>query len=233
MPYSFISMSQVYDLAVSGSGGIPSGALGGYVTQSFTSSQTWSFSHNLGSQFVSFEIFDTDYNVIIPEKIVAANSNTALIYFPITMSGIAAAGFAGYVYNATSVSSSYSLSSSYSQTSSYAIELQKPTVITIACSDEVTQLQTGSALTTFYMPYDMVVSKIKASLTNSGSTSSSINVLKNGNTVFSSSLIINAFSYTGSQIPTTSLFLSDDRIQINLNSAGIGATGLKIYVLGH
>lgn len=131
------------------------------------------------------------------------------------------------------VSSSYSLntlSSSYALSSSYSI---KPTVIAFACSDETTQIVSGSALGTFYIPYSLTVSNIKASLTISGSSSSSVDILKNGTTVFAAPMIISASAYTGSRIPTLSSFNSDDRIQVDLNAAGTDAAGLKIYILGN
>lgn len=178
MSYSFISMSQIYDLAISGSSG-------SVVSSSYALSASFS-----------------------------TNSLTA-----------------SYVANA--ISSSYTntaLSASYALSSSYSI---KPTVIAFACSDETTQLVSGSALGTFYMPYSLTVSNIKASLTISGSSSSSLTILKNGGTVFLAPMIISASAYTGSRIPTSSNFNSDDRIQVDLNTAGTNAAGLKIYILGN
>ena len=140
-------------------------------------------------------------------------------------------------YSATSsyfsgnvVSSSYALSSSYSLTASY---FTKPTVIAFACSDETTELVSGSALGTFYMPYDLYVSKIKASLTLSGSSESLVDIKKNGTTVLGGALSISASYYTGSSVPLVGNFASDDRITIDLNLAGTGSAGLKIYILGN
>lgn len=118
-------------------------------------------------------------------------------------------------------------------TASYASALTKPTVIAFACSDETTQIVSGSALGTFYMPYSLTVSNIKASLTLSGSSSSSLDILKNGGTVFAAPMIISASYYTASRIPTSTDFNSGDRIQVDLNEAGTSAAGLKIYILGN
>ncbi len=128
----------------------------------------------------------------------------------------------------------YSLASQIAHiTSSYAASLTKPSVIAFACSDETTQLVSGSALGTFYMPYSLAVSNIKASLTISGSSSSSIDILKNGTTVFAAPMIISASYYTASRVPTVTGFNSGDRIQVDLNTAGTSAAGLKIYILGN
>lgn len=142
-------------------------------------------------------------------------------------------------YSGIIISSSYALSSSYGKTSlsaSYALTSSysiKPTVIAFACSDETTQLVSSSALGTFYMPYDLTVSNIKASLTLSGSSSSSVDILKNNTTVFAAPMIISASYYTASIVPIVTVFNSGDRIQVDLNLAGTGSAGLKIYILGN
>ena len=118
-------------------------------------------------------------------------------------------------------------------TASYASALTKPNVIAFACSDETTELISGSALGTFYMPYSLTVSNIKASLTITGSSDSAVDILKNGTTVFTSAMIISASVNTGSLVPTVTSFNSDEKIQIDLNTAGTGSAGLKIYILGN
>jgi hypothetical protein len=142
-----------------------------------------------------------------------------------------AEGIAGLIESASHANfSDTARSSSYAATASY---FTKPMVIAFACSDETTTLQSGSALGTFYMPYNLTASDIKASLTLSGSSSSYVNILKNGITVFSTPMIISASYYTASNIPSTTDFNSGDRIQIDLNLAGTGSAGLKIYILGN
>jgi hypothetical protein len=85
-------------------------------------SATWSFSHNLGTQFPVFTIFDSSNNVIIPQQIYAQNTSSALIYFSTARSGTAVAALGGGI-----VSSSYALTASYapgsgtSVSSSYAL----------------------------------------------------------------------------------------------------------------
>jgi len=111
--------------------------------------------------------------------------------------------------------------------------LVKPTAVAYACSDETTPLTASDAVSTFYMPYDLNVENVKASLTATGSNSASIDILKNGSTIFTSYMIISASVYTGSLVPFSQSFSENDRIAVDLKEVGDGLTGLKIYILGH
>jgi hypothetical protein len=59
------------------------------------SATTWSFNHGLNQQYPIFQVFNTDDEVIIPERIKAVDSASALIYFPTPVAGKAVASFAG------------------------------------------------------------------------------------------------------------------------------------------
>jgi hypothetical protein len=59
------------------------------------SATTWSFNHGLNQQYPVFQVFNTDDEVIIPERIKAVDSASALIYFPTPVAGKAIASFAG------------------------------------------------------------------------------------------------------------------------------------------
>ncbi len=59
-------------------------------TQS-TPSATWSFDHGLNNQRPIITVWDTYNEVVIPERIVGASNNQTLIYFPIPLTGYAAA----------------------------------------------------------------------------------------------------------------------------------------------
>ena len=76
---------------------------------------TWSFAHNLGTQYPGFEVFDQNDYVIIPAGIYAIDENNAEIYFATPSTGVAIANFSGIdgvVPAATSAS--YAATSSYS-----------------------------------------------------------------------------------------------------------------------
>ena len=52
---------------------------------------TWSFQHNLGNQFPVVTVWNTNNEVVIPEKIYAPTANLTYIYFPTSQSGFVAA----------------------------------------------------------------------------------------------------------------------------------------------
>jgi len=75
---------------------------------------TWSFTHNLGTKYPSFEVFDGGDNVIIPAGIKATSVNTAEIYFATPTSGIAIANFSGINGSLeNSLTSSFSLATNW------------------------------------------------------------------------------------------------------------------------
>ena len=76
---------------------------------------TWSFAHNLNEKFPAVTIYDSNDEVIIPQKIDAIDNNNMLIYFSTPRTGTAAA-----VVGGSTVSASYS---QYAVTSSYADNL--------------------------------------------------------------------------------------------------------------
>lgn len=52
---------------------------------------TWSFQHNLSNRFPVITVWDSNYEVVIPEKIYSPSVNQTVIYFPTSQSGYAAA----------------------------------------------------------------------------------------------------------------------------------------------
>jgi hypothetical protein len=59
------------------------------------SAATWSFNHGLNTQYPIFQVFDSNNEVIVPTTIKAVDSASALIYFPIPVSGKAVASLGG------------------------------------------------------------------------------------------------------------------------------------------
>jgi len=114
---SSYSLSSSYAVSASwapGTGGGSSG-FGGYASQSFSNSPTWSFAHNLTTTYPVFEIYDNSQNVIIPSEIIVVNANNSLIQFPTSQSGYAVASVGG-----NTLSASYAESSSYALSASWA-----------------------------------------------------------------------------------------------------------------
>ena len=73
-------------------------------TSSFTNLSTWTFNHNLNSQYVVIQTTDSNGNQIIPQNIALTNANTATITFPTPESGIAIASLGGVGTSAATAS---------------------------------------------------------------------------------------------------------------------------------
>ena len=69
---------------------------------------TWSFAHNLGEKFPVVNVYDSNDEIIIPQRIDAIDNNNMLIYFSSARTGTAAA-----VVGGTAISASYALTASY------------------------------------------------------------------------------------------------------------------------
>jgi len=52
---------------------------------------TWSFNHNLNYKYPIITVWNTEDEVIIPEKIFAASTSQSIVYFPVPVSGYASA----------------------------------------------------------------------------------------------------------------------------------------------
>lgn len=109
----------------------------------------------------------------------------------------------------------------------------------VAISDEVTALTTGTAKVTFRIPYAFTVTAIRASLnTVSSSGLPTFDVKKNGTTVFSTLLSINASAKTSVGATTPAVisvpsWADDDEITVDITIAGTGAKGAKLALIGH
>jgi hypothetical protein len=107
-----------------------------------------------------------------------------------------------------------------------------PYDLSFAISDEVTQIVTGTSVTTLYSPRIFTVSQVKFSLSNSGSTTSTIDVFKNGSSILASPLSLGSgASVTGVTI-SPNQFVETDKITVDIDAAGTGAAGAKVYLKG-
>ena len=72
----------------------------GFTTNKTQSSPavTWSFVHNLNTRNPLIQVYDTNYNQVIPNAIVATDALTATIYFDYSASGYAVASNGGGLY---------------------------------------------------------------------------------------------------------------------------------------
>jgi len=86
-----------------------------------TSSVTWSFQHNLNSQYINFTAYDSNNNVIIPSGIKAISPNYAEMYFATSQSGVGVAQFSGIGGSPNAASASYATTASYAISASAAV----------------------------------------------------------------------------------------------------------------
>jgi hypothetical protein len=112
-------------------------------------------------------------------------------------------------------------------------------VFAIACSDETTDITTGDAKVTFRAPFAFTIHKIpRASLSTASSSGLPEVDIRNGaDSIFSTKLTIDA-NETTSTTATTAAVLDTDHtavsdaaeIKIDIDTAGTGAKGLKVYL---
>lgn len=112
-------------------------------------------------------------------------------------------------------------------------------VIVIPVSDEATAITTGTAKVTFRMPFAMTLTAVRASLsTASSSGNPAIDVNDGGTSIFSTTLTIDANEKTSTTAATAAVLsdtsLADDaEITIDIDTAGTGAKGLKVSLIGY
>lgn len=117
--------------------------------------------------------------------------------------------------------------------------LNKPEVIMVAVSDETTAITTGAAKLTFRMPYAFTLTSVRASLTTASSSGTpTVDINEGGTTILSTKLTIDANELTSTTAATAAVIsdssLANDALMtIDIDVAGTGAKGLKVYLLGH
>jgi hypothetical protein len=110
--------------------------------------------------------------------------------------------------------------------------------IAVAASDETTAITTGNAKATFRMPYAFTLTAVRASLTTASSSGlPTIDINENGTTILSTKITIDAGEKTSTTAVTPPVIsdtsLADDaEITIDIDVAGTGAAGLKVYLIG-
>lgn len=113
-----------------------------------------------------------------------------------------------------------------------------PKVIQVACSDQTTAITTGTAVVTFRMPYAMTLTAVRASLnTASSSGTPTIDINEAGVSILSTKLTIDASEKTSTTAATAAVIsdsaLADDaEITIDIDTAGTGAKGLVVTLIG-
>jgi hypothetical protein len=113
--------------------------------------------------------------------------------------------------------------------------------ITVACSDETTDLATGNRLATFRMPYKMKLTEVRASVTTAPEGSIIIvDIQVNRSQIFSGGLLeIQQFETTSvgqPKPPQLSVNILDDNAEVTIDLIGVGSVvpgkGLKVTFIG-
>ena len=112
-----------------------------------------------------------------------------------------------------------------------------PCDISFAISDETTQITSGTSKVILYAPYSFTLTNVKASLSTSGSTQSQFDVNINDSSVLSTKITIDANDNrsvdAGTQpVISSSTINENDKISVDIDIAGTGAAGAKIYLIG-
>lgn len=116
------------------------------------------------------------------------------------------------------------------------------TSLSYALSDETTALSTTSTtvpITTFRMPYSMIITEVRTSLTNASTSGLvTVDVQESGTTILSTLCSIDANETTSTTAATPAVIsdgsLADDaEIKVYLTAKGTNATGLKMSLIGY
>jgi hypothetical protein len=109
----------------------------------------------------------------------------------------------------------------------------------VAASDETTAITTGTAKVTWRMPYAFTLTAARASVTTvSSSGTPAFDVNEGGASIFSTTLTIDASEKTSTTAATPAVIsdssLADDaEMTIDIDTAGTGAKGVKLCLIGH
>jgi hypothetical protein len=115
-----------------------------------------------------------------------------------------------------------------------------PVEIGMACSDETTDLTTGTAKATFRMPHAMTLTAVRASVTTApvGSVLT-VDINEGGSTILSTKITIDASDKTSTTAATPPVIsdsaLADDaEITVDIDTVGssTAGAGLKIWLIG-
>lgn len=125
-----------------------------------------------------------------------------------------------------------------------ALEISTTTIrvletIGISVVSDSTTLTTGTAKKTFRMPFAFTLTSVRANLSTASSSGlPTIDINEGGTTILSTKLTIDANEKTSTTAATAAVIsdtsLADDaEITIDVDVAGTGAKGLKVYMYGY
>ncbi len=112
--------------------------------------------------------------------------------------------------------------------------------IVLSVSDETTNLETGTAKTTFRMPFQFLLSEVRASVTTAPTGSVlTVDINEGGTTILSTKITIDATEKTSESAAVAPVIsdknLADDaEMTIDIDTVGstVPGAGLKVYLVG-
>lgn len=112
-----------------------------------------------------------------------------------------------------------------------------PVTLAFAISDETTAITSGTSKLTYYLPHAMTLTSVRACLTTSGSTLTTIDINEAGSSILSTKLTIDANEFSSTSALNAPVIsdanLADDaKITFDIDGAGTGAAGLKVTLIG-
>lgn len=113
-----------------------------------------------------------------------------------------------------------------------------PVVLGFALSDETTAITTGTAKLTVRAPYAFTLTAVRATLTTASSSGTpTVDINEGGTTILSTKLTIDSGEKTSTTaaaaaVISDSSIADDAELTFDIDVAGTGATGLKIWLLG-
>lgn len=114
-----------------------------------------------------------------------------------------------------------------------SIPTTSPYDLVVAASNESTAITTGAAKITFYAPSDFTLTEVIATLTTAGSTSSVIDFNYNGASVMAGPITLASGIYYNASATTTTAISKYGRFTVDVDTAGTGAAGLKVMLVGY
>lgn len=115
----------------------------------------------------------------------------------------------------------------------------EPEALIVAVSDETTAITTGAGKTTFRMPFAMTLTAVRASLTTASTAAGpvTVDINEGGASILSTKLTVDDTEKTSITAVTAPVIsdaaLADDaEITIDVDTAGTGAKGLKVTLIG-
>lgn len=139
----------------------------------------------------------------------------------------------------TGVSNSANLTVSAATTLNRQSSTGLPVEFCIALSDETTAITTGNAKVTFRAPYAFTVTSVRSSLTTASSSGlPTVDINESGSAILSTKISIDVSEKTSTTAVTPpvisdSAIADDAEITFDIDIAGTGATGMKVWILGY